>query len=139
MNLHVNGLNRNVDVPQESRALQRLAELPERPGELVRKRQLMGQFWPNVYVGQANLTEHICALRRSPLDGRDGNWFIINVPGPGYSFVASIKVRHRGDTGVDQAPQCVAGSSRGSWLHAQHVDCEDHVRSSEPHPRSSHL
>jgi len=48
---------------------------------------------------------------RSPLDGRDGNWFIINVPGPGYSFVASIKVRHHGDTGVDQAPRCVAGSS----------------------------
>jgi hypothetical protein len=32
------------------------------------------------------------ALRRTLRDGRDGNRFIINIPGRGYRFVASIKV-----------------------------------------------
>jgi DNA-binding winged helix-turn-helix (wHTH) protein len=139
MNLHINGLNRSVDIRQERRALPSLAQLPERPRELVSKRQLMSRVWPNIYVEQVNLTVHIRALRQSPLDGRDGNWFMINVPGPGYSFVASIKVRHQGDTGADEAPQCVTGSSSGSWLHGHHVHWEDHVRSSDPQPRSSHL
>jgi DNA-binding winged helix-turn-helix (wHTH) protein len=35
------------------------------------------------------------ALRRTLRDGRDGNRFIINVPGRGYSFVASVAVAGR--------------------------------------------
>jgi DNA-binding winged helix-turn-helix (wHTH) protein len=35
------------------------------------------------------------ALRRTLRDGRDGNRFIINVPGRGYSFVASPAVAGR--------------------------------------------
>jgi DNA-binding winged helix-turn-helix (wHTH) protein len=139
MNLYINGLNRSVDIRQERRALPSLAQLPERPRELVSKRQLMSRVWPYIYVEQVNLTVYICALRQSPLDGRDGNWFMINVPAPGYSFVASIKVRHQGDTGLYKAPQCVTGSSSGSWLHGHDVHWEDHVRSSDPQPRSSHL
>jgi DNA-binding winged helix-turn-helix (wHTH) protein len=43
----------------------------------------------------ANLTVHMSALRRTLRDGRDGNRFIINVPGRGYSFVASVEVSER--------------------------------------------
>ena len=43
----------------------------------------------------ANLTVHMSALRRTLRDGRDGNRFIINVPGRGYSFVASVAVAGR--------------------------------------------
>jgi DNA-binding winged helix-turn-helix (wHTH) protein len=43
-------------------------------------------------VEPANLTVHVSALRRTLRDGRDGNRFIINVPGRGYSFVASVAV-----------------------------------------------
>ena len=32
--------------------------------------------------------------RRTLRDGRDGNRFIINIPGRGYSFVASVAVAH---------------------------------------------
>jgi len=74
-----------------SRALNILIALLERPGELVSKRDLMGRVWPDTFVGPANLTVHICALRRALRDGREGNRFIINVPGRGYSFVASVE------------------------------------------------
>jgi DNA-binding winged helix-turn-helix (wHTH) protein len=79
-------------VPLGSRALEILIVLLERPGHLVRKQELMARVWPNLFVEPANLTVHISALRRALRDGRDGNRFIINIPGRGYCFVASIKV-----------------------------------------------
>jgi len=75
-----------------SRALEILIALLDRPGELVTKDELMNLIWPNVFVEPANLTVHISALRRVLRDGRDGNRFIINIPGRGYRFVASIQV-----------------------------------------------
>jgi DNA-binding winged helix-turn-helix (wHTH) protein len=74
-----------------SRALEILIALLDRPGELVTKEELMNLIWPNVFVEPANLTVHISALRRVLRDGRDGNRFIINIPGRGYRFVASIQ------------------------------------------------
>jgi DNA-binding winged helix-turn-helix (wHTH) protein len=71
-----------------SRALEILVVLLERPGELVSKEELMGRVWPNLFVEPANLTVHMSALRRTLRDGRDGNRFIVNVPGRGYCFVA---------------------------------------------------
>jgi DNA-binding winged helix-turn-helix (wHTH) protein len=75
-----------------SRALEILIILLERPGVLVSKQELMARVWPNIFVEPANLTVHISALRRALRDGRDGNRFIINIPGRGYSFVASVEV-----------------------------------------------
>lgn len=75
-----------------SRALQILVALIERAGELVTKEELMDLVWPNVFVEPANLTVHISTLRRVLRDGREGNRFIINIPGRGYRFVASVQI-----------------------------------------------
>ena len=75
-----------------SRALEILIVLLERRGELVSKQELMDRVWPNIFVEPANLTVHMSALRRALRDGRDGNRFIINIPGRGYSFVASFEL-----------------------------------------------
>jgi DNA-binding winged helix-turn-helix (wHTH) protein len=77
-------------VPLGSRAMHILFVLLERPGELVSKQDLMARVWPNLFVEPANLTVHISALRRALRDGRDGNRFVINVPGRGYCFVAPV-------------------------------------------------
>jgi DNA-binding winged helix-turn-helix (wHTH) protein len=73
-----------------SRALEILIVLVERSGELVSKQELMDRVWPNVFVQPNNLTVHMSALRRTLRDGQDGNRFIINIPGRGYKFVASV-------------------------------------------------
>jgi DNA-binding winged helix-turn-helix (wHTH) protein len=73
-----------------SRALEILIALVERPGELITKQELLTRVWPNIFVEPANLSVHVSALRRTLRDGRDGNRFIINVPGRGYSFVANV-------------------------------------------------
>jgi DNA-binding winged helix-turn-helix (wHTH) protein len=78
-----------------SRALEILIALLERRGELVSKQELMARVWPNIFVEPANLTVHMSALRRALRDGRDGHRFIVNIPGRGYRFVASVDVsRH---------------------------------------------
>jgi DNA-binding winged helix-turn-helix (wHTH) protein len=77
-------------VPIGSRALEILIVLLERRGELVSKQDLMARVWPKVFVEPANLTVHMSALRRALRDGRDGNRFIVNIPGRGYCFVASV-------------------------------------------------
>jgi DNA-binding winged helix-turn-helix (wHTH) protein len=78
-------------VPLRGRAMQILIILVERSGELVTKQELMDRVWPKLYVQPASLTVHISALRRALRDGRDGNRFIINIPGRGYCFVASTR------------------------------------------------
>jgi DNA-binding winged helix-turn-helix (wHTH) protein len=89
-------------VPIGSRALEILIVLLERSGELVSKQELMARVWPNVFVEPANLSVHISALRRTLSDGRDGNRFIINIPGRGYSFVASVGVVGRVESDGDE-------------------------------------
>jgi DNA-binding winged helix-turn-helix (wHTH) protein len=79
-------------VPLGSRALEILIALLERHGELVSKQDLMTRVWPNVFVEPANLTVHMSALRRALRDGREGNRFIVNIPGRGYCFVAPVDV-----------------------------------------------
>jgi DNA-binding winged helix-turn-helix (wHTH) protein len=79
------------------RALEILTVLVERPGELVSKEELMGRVWPNTFIEPSNLTVHVSALRRTLRDGRDGNRFIINIPGRGYKFVGSINVVKHGN------------------------------------------
>ncbi|WGD53158.1 transcriptional regulator [Bradyrhizobium sp. CB1650] len=80
-----------------SRALELLIALLERRGQLVSKQDLMARVWPNVFVEPANLTVHMSALRRALRDGRDGNRFIVNIPGRGYCFVASVEVSGHGN------------------------------------------
>ena len=82
----------DTPVPLGSRALEILIALLERRGELVSKQDLMARVWPNLFVHHSNLAVHISALRRALRDGRDGNRFIVNIPGRGYCFVASVDV-----------------------------------------------
>ena len=82
-------------VPLGSRALEILIALLERHGELVSKQDLMARVWPNVFVEAANLTVHY-ALRRLR-DGQDVNRFIVNIPGRGYCFVASVAMSAHGN------------------------------------------
>jgi DNA-binding winged helix-turn-helix (wHTH) protein len=73
-----------------SRAFDILVALTERPGQLISKNELMARVWPGIFVVPANLTVHVTALRRALGDGVDGNRFIVNVPGRGYCFTATV-------------------------------------------------
>jgi DNA-binding winged helix-turn-helix (wHTH) protein len=74
-----------------SRAFDILVALTERPGQLISKNELMARVWPGIFVVPANLTVHVTALRRALGDGVDGNRFVVNVPGRGYCFTATVE------------------------------------------------
>ncbi|HUA76639.1 MAG TPA: transcriptional regulator, partial [Acetobacteraceae bacterium] len=73
-----------------SRALEILVTLIERPGELVRKDELIARVWPDTIVVEDNLAVHIAAVRRALGDGSGGKRYLVTVPGRGYCFVGSL-------------------------------------------------
>ena len=73
-----------------SRAFDIFVALVERAGEMVDKDQLIARAWPDTVVDEGALRVHIAALRRALGDGRNGNRFISNSPGRGYSFVGPV-------------------------------------------------
>jgi len=69
-----------------------LIALISRAGEVVGKADLITHVWPDTFVEESNLRVHIAGLRRALRDGQLGSRYIVNVPGRGYSFVASVQV-----------------------------------------------
>ena len=74
------------------RALDILAFLIERAGEVVGKDELIARVWPQTFVEEANLKIQVSALRRALGDGQGGHRYIVTVVGRGYNFVAPIRV-----------------------------------------------
>ena len=89
-----------VSVPIGSRALELLAVLVERPGELVTRDEIIKKVWPATVVEYSNLPVQIAALRRHIDHARTQGSCIQTVPGRGYRFiapVARIQTGARGD------------------------------------------
>src|SRR6516165_4835774 len=87
-----------------SRALEILAGLVERPGELVSKDELTARVWSNTVVEESNLKVNVCALRRALGEGQPGRRYIATVSGRGYRFVAPVERGEPGTLSVPQSP-----------------------------------
>jgi len=72
------------------RALDILIVLAERAGEVVDKRELVKRVWADVNVDEGSLRFHITALRKVLGEGGEGFRYVINVPGRGYCFTATL-------------------------------------------------
>ena len=84
-------LEEEMPVRLGSRALEILAALVERPGELVSKDELTRRVWPNTVVEESNLKVNVAALRRALGEGQPGRRYIATVSGRGYCFVAPVE------------------------------------------------
>src|SRR5579863_4066344 len=71
-------------VPLTPKAFDTLAVLVERQGNLVGKAQLLKLVWPDTFVEENNLTQHISALRKALGDDS----YIETIPRRGYRFLA---------------------------------------------------
>lgn len=72
------------------RALDILIFLVERAGEVVDKRELVKRIWADVNVDEGSLRFHITSLRKALGDAGEGSRYVVNVPGRGYCFTASL-------------------------------------------------
>jgi eukaryotic-like serine/threonine-protein kinase len=74
-------------VPLGSKAFEVLTCLVMHAGEVVTKDQLLRTVWPESFVEEGNLPQHIFALRRALGDRAS---FIVTVPGRGYQFTEVV-------------------------------------------------
>jgi adenylate cyclase len=79
-----------VPVMIGSRALEILAVLVERPGDLVTRDEIIKRVWPGTIVEYSNLPVQMAALRRHIDQGRMQGSCIQTVPGRGYRFIAQV-------------------------------------------------
>jgi predicted ATPase/DNA-binding winged helix-turn-helix (wHTH) protein len=77
-------------VELRGRAYDLLMALLSRPNELISKADLLRQVWPGLVVEEGSLRFHMANLRKALGDGSDGQRYIVNSSGRGYSFVAEI-------------------------------------------------
>lgn len=68
-----------------------LLELVRNSGRVLEKRELMERIWPDSFVEEANLTQHISTLRKKLGRGEDKQRYIMTVPGRGYRFLAPVR------------------------------------------------
>ena len=79
-----------VPVRLGHRALEILAVLVKRPGELVTKQDLISQVWPDTFVDESNLKVNVAAIRKAlDQDGAHPSC-IATVVGRGYRFIAPV-------------------------------------------------
>lgn len=75
-------------VPLGSKAFEVLTCLVMRAGEVVTKDELLKTVWPESFVEEGNLSQHVFALRKA-LGDRAA--YIVTVPGRGYQFTERVK------------------------------------------------
>ncbi len=77
------------------KAVDVLAELVKRPGEVVGKEALMTTVWPETFVEEANLNQMVFLLRRA-FGAKNGSEYIQTVPRRGYLIgIGSRQTRRR--------------------------------------------
>ncbi len=83
-------IREGVELEVRGRGLDLLIALVRRPNEVVGKRELLAQVWPDVVVDEGSLRFHVANLRKALGDGIGGARYIATVAGRGYCFVATV-------------------------------------------------
>ena len=79
----------SVSLPPK--AFETLLLLVQNSGHVLSKDELMRTLWPDTFVEENNLTQHISQLRRALGDTSNGHVYIETVPRLGYRFVAPVR------------------------------------------------
>ena len=74
----------------EPKAIEVLAHLAARPGEVVGREELLSKVWPGVIVGDDALTQAIIKLRKALGDDAQEPRYIETIPKRGYRLIAAV-------------------------------------------------
>ncbi|HSN86965.1 MAG TPA: transcriptional regulator, partial [Thermoanaerobaculia bacterium] len=77
-------------VPVTPKVFSILLVLLERRGEVVEKKELLEQVWPDTAVTEANLTQNVSSLRKALGERASERRYVVTLPGRGYSFVGDV-------------------------------------------------
>jgi TolB-like protein/DNA-binding winged helix-turn-helix (wHTH) protein len=80
-----------VPVQLPPKAFDALVVMVENRGRLLGKDELLRIVWPDSFVEESNLAQHVSILRKALRDGEDGLQYIETVPRHGYRFIAEVR------------------------------------------------
>ena len=84
-------LYRGTAVPFEPKTFEVLLCLVANAGRVVTKEELLKAVWPDSFVEESNLTQHVFRLRKALRPQEGDEQYIVTVPGQGYQFSAEVK------------------------------------------------
>src|SRR5580698_5170092 len=85
-------LRDNQPVPLPPKAFETLLVLVQRSEKVVLKDDLMKALWPDSFVEDSNLTQHIFVLRKTLGETAGENRYIATIPGKGYQFAEKVRL-----------------------------------------------
>ena len=86
-------------VPLSPKAFELLLVLAHRSGQVVLKDELMTLLWPDTFVEESNLGQHVFQLRKALGERAQESTYIVTVPGRGYRFAPRVRTT---PIGVDE-------------------------------------
>src|SRR5690606_38750433 len=93
-------------LPLSYRAFDTLAVFAAHSGQTLSKAMLMKAVWPGQVVDDNNLSQAIVNLRKALDDhSREGNRFIVTLPGKGYCFTADVETSFQQDSAKSLLPE----------------------------------
>src|SRR5262250_2831481 len=73
-------------IPLSPKAFELLSVLANRSGDVISKDELMNLLWPDTFVEESNLSQHVFQLRKALGEQGQTPSYIVTVPGRGYRF-----------------------------------------------------
>lgn len=78
-------------IPLPPKAFEMLLVLLRSSGRVVGKDDLMKTLWPDTFVEESNLSQHIYQLRKTLQPSAEDPQYIVTIPGRGYRFVHKVE------------------------------------------------
>jgi DNA-binding winged helix-turn-helix (wHTH) protein/tetratricopeptide (TPR) repeat protein len=78
-------------VPLSPKAFDLLLVLTQHGGQMVLKDDLMKTLWPDTFVEESNLGQHVFQLRKALGERPQDHTYIVTVPGRGYRFAQTVR------------------------------------------------
>ena len=103
-------LRQGASVPLPPKAFDLLVVFVRSPHRVISKAELMAALWPDTFVEEANLTQHVFTLRKALGLQRNDQAYIETIPRRGYCFGADV----REIAGTDVAVHVADWQPRGS-------------------------
>jgi DNA-binding winged helix-turn-helix (wHTH) protein/TolB-like protein/Flp pilus assembly protein TadD len=97
-------------LPLTPKAIDMLLLLVRRHGRVLEKSELMSALWPDSFVEEANLSQHVFLLRKTLGAQVDGKPYIETVAKRGYYFAAEVREVREADALA--SPSATAGALR---------------------------
>jgi eukaryotic-like serine/threonine-protein kinase len=97
-------------IPLPPKAFDLLLALLARSGQVVLKDDLMKLLWPDTFVEESNLGQHIFLIRKSLGERAQGSSYVVTVPGRGYRFAGKVRLIGTGELVAEQDDKLVLES-----------------------------